>query len=130
MQDQPSAAELIGAVEDFLRDVAMPQLEGHAQFHARVSANALAIVKRELELGPAQTSAELHRLRALLGEDGPLEALNRALCRRIREGDIGLDDADLVAHLWATTLEKVAIDQPNYSGYQRALEEKKGRPTG
>lgn len=126
MQDQPSTAELVGAVEDFLRNVAMKQLEGHAQFHARVSANALAIVKRELELGPAQDAAELHRLRELLGEDGPLETLNRALCRRIREGELGLDDEGLIAHLWATTLDKVAIDQPRYSGYRRALDERKG----
>jgi hypothetical protein len=127
MQDQPSTAELVGAVEDFLRNVAMKHLEGHAQFHARVSANALAIVKRELELGPGQAEDELARLRGLLGQDGDLDALNRELCRRMREGEIALEDD---AHLWATTLEKVAIDQPRYSGYQRALEEQKGRPAG
>jgi hypothetical protein len=27
-------------------------------------------------------------------------------------------------HLWETTLTKLAIDQPKYSGYRRALEEK------
>ena len=29
---------------------------------------------------------------------------------------------DLAAHLWATTLDKLAIDQPSYAGYRRALE--------
>lgn len=130
MHDQPSTAELVGAVEDFMRNVAMKQLEGHAQFHARVAANALAIVKRELELGPEQETDELRRLRDLLGQDGELEPLNRELCRRIRDGEIALDDETLVAHLWATTVEKVAIDQPRYSGYRRAVEDQKARPAG
>jgi len=115
-------AELVGAVEDFMRNVAMKQLQGHAQFHARVSANALAIVKRELEIGPDQDAAELGRLRDLLGVDGELESLNRELCRRIREGEIALEDETLIAHLWKVTLAKVAIDQPKYSAYVSALE--------
>jgi hypothetical protein len=114
-------AELVGAVEDFLRNVAMKQLEGHAQFHARVSANALAIVKRELGAGPEQDAEELERLRDLLGTDGELESLNRELCRRIREDEIALDDEALVAHLWRVTLGKVAIDQPKYSAYVSAV---------
>ncbi len=123
MQDQPTKAELIGAVEDFMRNVAMKQLEGHAQFHARVAANALAIVKREVELGPDQETAELGRLRTLLSEDGDLETLNRELCRRIRKGEFALDDEGLIAHLWSVTLEKVAIDQPKYSAYRKAIGE-------
>ena len=121
--------ELVCAVENFLRNVAMKQLEGHAQFHSRVAANALAIVKRELELGPDQEAAELGRLRDLLGEDGDLEALNRELYRRIRDGEFALGDERLVAHLWQSTLEKVAVDQPRYSGYRRATEGGNSPPT-
>lgn len=124
MHDQPSSAELAGAVEQFLRDVVMKQLEGHAAFHARVAANALGIVKRELELGPAQFAAEKERLEALLGETGSLEQLNRELCRRIRDGAVGTDTPGLVDHLWSTTLEKLAIDQPNYSGYKKSVEDR------
>ncbi len=128
MHDQPTPIELVGAVEDFLRAVAMKQLEGHAQFHARVAANALAIVKRELELGPDQNEAELERLRDLLGQDGDLETLHRALCRRIRDNELALDDEALVAHLWASTLGKVAVDQPRYSGFRRALDNAEASP--
>ena len=124
MHDQPSSAELVGAAEQFLRDVAMKQLQGHAEFHARVAANALGIVKRELELGPKQFAAERKRLEELLDESGELEALNRELCRRIREGEVDMDTPGLGDHLWAATLEKLAIDQPKYSGYQKALEER------
>jgi hypothetical protein len=30
-------------------------------------------------------------------------------------------------HLWVTTLEKVAVDQPTYASYQRALAERSAR---
>ena len=39
---------------------------------------------------------------------------------------LGLESGALVEHLWAATLEKVAIDQPGYSGYTKALEERGG----
>ena len=42
MQDQPSAIEILAAVADFLRQHAMPQLQGHTAFHARVAANVRA----------------------------------------------------------------------------------------
>jgi hypothetical protein len=119
--DPPRLLELVNAVRDFLERQAMPKLEGHTAFHARVAVNALAIVERQLRLGPEAEAAELERLRALLGRDGSLEELNRELCARIRAGEIGLSTPGLGAHLRETTLSKLAVDQPNYSGYQRAL---------
>ena len=117
--DQPSMRELVEAVRDFLEQKAMPELKGHTAFHARVAANALSIVARELEQGPHSAKDELERLRKLLGHDGTLEDLNRELCRRIRAGDFTLDTPGLAEHLTITTREKVAIDQPNYSGLKR-----------
>lgn len=125
MQDQPTAGELVEAVADFIRNHAMPQLQGHAAFHARVAANALDIVKRELEVAPDANTDEQDRLKTLLGKDATLEELNRELCRRIENGEIGIETPGLADHLWKTTLIKLAIDQPNYSGYRRALEENK-----
>ena len=127
MHDRPSAAQLIAAVRDFLEQVAQPQLSGHSAFHARVAANALAIVERELSLGAEQDAAERERLCALLGSDGPLEAQNRELCRAIRAGEIGQGTPGLLDHLRATTLAKLAVDQPNYSAYRRALEREGSR---
>lgn len=121
MHDRPTKSQLVGAVRDFLENVAMKKLEGHAAFHARVAANALAIVERELELGPAQDAAELERLAALLGGVVPLDEGNRELCRRVRSGELGLESPGLVAHLRETTLAKLAVDQPGYSGYRRAV---------
>lgn len=123
MYDPPTTAELVTAVREFLEEHAMPNLEGRNAFHARVAANALAIVARQLELGPESEAGERERLQALLGTEGTLDELNRELCLRIRSGDLAIDDADLVAHLRTTTLDKVAVDQPKYSGYRRALEQ-------
>jgi hypothetical protein len=121
MYDPPSLGELVTAVREFLEEQAMPQLEGRTAFHARVAANALAIVERQLALGPAAEAQERERLRALLGNEGSLEELTRELCRKIRAGAIGAGDAALVEHLRTTTLDKLAVDQPRYSGYRRAL---------
>ena len=123
MQDQPSVVELVGAVRDFLQNVAMPQLEGRAAFHARVAANALGIVERELETAPEADARERKRLETILDRDGTLEDLNRELCTRIRNHKIDLETPTLSDHLWETTLTKLAIDQPKYSGYQKAIQQ-------
>jgi len=119
MMDQPSMRELVEAVRDFLEQKAMPELKGHTAFHARVAANALSIVARELEQGPQSAVDELARLQKLLGHDGTLEELNRELCKRIRDGAFTLGTPGLAEHLTITTREKVAIDQPGYSGLKR-----------
>jgi hypothetical protein len=119
MMDQPSMLELVDAVRAFLEKRAMPELTGHTAFHARVAANALGIVSRELKLGPQLSAEEKERLVALLGMDAPLDSLNRELCRRIREGSVDLDTPGLKEHLIAATRGKVTIDQPNYSGLKQ-----------
>lgn len=120
MMDQPSILELVDAVRAFLEERAMPELKGHTAFHARVAANALGIVSRELRLGAQLGAEEKQRLVQLLGQDGSLEELNRALCRHIREGTIGLETPGLKEHLTAMTRGKVEVDQPNYSGLKRS----------
>ena len=119
--DQPSMLELVDAVRAFIEQRAMPELKGHTAFHARVAANALGIVSRELKLGPAATLEERKRLTALLGHEGSLEDLNRELCRKIREDTIGLESTELKKHLDVTTRDKVEIDQPTYSGLRQTL---------
>lgn len=62
MYDRPSIAELVGAARDFVEQQAMPKLEAHTAFHARVAANALGIVQRQLELGPAAEATASRRI--------------------------------------------------------------------
>jgi hypothetical protein len=121
MREQPTAAELIDAVSEFIsRDVA-PTLTGRLAFHARVAVNALAIVRRELLQGPDADRADAQRLAALLGEAGDPAALTEELCRRIAAGEIAADNPALIDHLWATTLDTLAIDQPGYATYRRII---------
>ena len=120
MREQPTAIELIDAVTEFLRAEAIPALSGRVAFHTRVAANVLDIVRRQLTLGPAAEQSRAERLRALLGHDGDLEALNAELCDLIAGGMIERTDRELIEHLWATTLDTLSIDQPNYATYRRA----------
>src|ERR1700746_941794 len=99
MMDQPSILELVTAVRDFLEQKAMPELKGHTAFHARVAANALSIVARELEQGPRSARDERKRLAPLLGHDGALEDMNRELCQRIRSGEFTPGTPGLAEHL-------------------------------
>ncbi|HEX3919524.1 MAG TPA: DUF6285 domain-containing protein [Caulobacteraceae bacterium] len=124
MQDQPTPAEVIGAVAGFLKNVVAAETTGATSFQARVAANALEMMKRELETAPAEDAAELARFEALLGHGGSLLELNTELSRRIEAGEIDLATPGLKDHLWATTLAKLAVDQPTYGGYRAALAER------
>lgn len=122
MQDQPSAAAILDIAIAHLRDNLAPTLEGRAKFDLRVTISALGLVRRTLELTACSDAAERERLRALLDEDGDLETLNRKLCVRIRDGAVDLSTPGLGEHLRATALEKLAVDQPSYPAYRRAIE--------
>jgi hypothetical protein len=121
MREQPTAAELLDIVAEFLRAEVLPALSGRTAFHARVAANVLDTVRRELALGPAALEGEAERLRALLGRGGDGTELNRELCERIAAGDLDGAAPELLRHLWTTTLDTVAIDQPGYATYRRAV---------
>jgi hypothetical protein len=124
MQDEPTPAELIKAVADFLRADIAPQMSGHAAFKLRVSINALDLVTRQLALEQGSDAAEIARLTQLLGKQGTLGELNRALADRIAKGEADLQTPGLADHLWQTTMDKLAVDQPNYASYKREVEGK------
>ncbi len=119
--DMPRIDELVTGVRDLLRDDVVAQSEGRLSFLARVAANALDIVLRELAMGDEHRRRERERLARLLGRDGALEELRWELVRALRDGRMPLDHAGLASHLRATVVDQVAIDQPGYSGLQAAL---------
>jgi hypothetical protein len=124
MQDEPTPSELIKAVADFLRNDITPAIGGHIAFKLRVAINALDLVTRQLTLESSSDAAEAERLSQLLGRQGSLEEVNRALASRIASGEADLNTSGLADHLWQTTLAKLAVDQPNYAAYRRELGEK------
>ena len=62
-QDRPTAAELLAAIADLLREEVTPVLDKadpRLGFQMRVAANSLAILEREARLGPGADARE-HR---------------------------------------------------------------------
>src|SRR6185503_9023256 len=52
LHGRPTARELLDAVRGYLTEDVMPNTTGRLSFHARVAANMLAIVERELAQRP------------------------------------------------------------------------------
>jgi hypothetical protein len=122
MQDQPTPTEIIAAVARFLKETVATETTGHTSFTARVAANALEMMGRQLTLAPAAEADEQARLESILNTSGTLASLNAELARRIAEGELDPADQAIADHLWTTTLAKLAVDQPNYWGYRAALD--------
>ena len=108
MHDRPTAGELVNAVREFLERDVFPTVEGRVQFLTRVAMNALAIVERELELGPAQAAQHARDL-ASLGVADEAE-----LAAAIRSG--ALDDRadDVRAAVRRTVRAKLEVANPRY----------------
>jgi hypothetical protein len=121
MQDEPTPIELTKSVAEFLRNDITPLISGHQAFKLRVAVNILDLVTRQLTREEGSDAKEVERLCALLGTDGSVTELNRALAERIAKGEVDLATPGLAEHLWATTMDKLAVDQPNYASYKREL---------
>ena len=116
-QDRPTASELLTAIADFLREEATPALdrtEPRLGFQMRVAVNSLAILEREIRLGHDADLREHARLAKLLGHGGTLSELNYELARQLRSGVRDERDPALMAHLEATTADKIAIANPKW----------------
>ena len=124
MQDPPFPPEILAAVARFLKEEVAPAASERLSFQARVAANALEMMRRQLELAPAQEAAERQRLAALLGADGDLKTLTAELSRRLSSGEADLTTLGVADHLWTTALEKMAVDQPSYAAYRASLAER------
>ncbi len=126
MNDRPSATELLAAVERFLEETAVPALEGPAKYHARVAANVVRIVARELATEGEHLAREWEGLGVLLGNETAakpsdcaslreaIAARNDELVSRIRAGDADADPlrAALLDHLARVVADKLDVSQP------------------
>jgi len=111
--DVPSATNLVAAVREFLERDVMAATEGRVAFHARVAANVLGMVERELASGPGTTAAVRTNLATILGQDAPVAALVEELATRIREG-APLDPGTITA-VRETVRAKLAVSNPDYA---------------
>lgn len=110
----PMPAELLESVRHFLRQDVATTADSHTSFMARVAANALGIVQREVLHGPALATEEYNRLQSLLGKDSDLNSLRRDLVATLLQA-MPLDTPGLQEHLRQTVAGQLAIDQPHYS---------------
>jgi aminoglycoside phosphotransferase (APT) family kinase protein len=108
LQGRPAATDLVAAVTHFLRTEVMPATDGRLNFLARVAANALDGVGREMALGP-----ELQRR-----HDARLATFGRsdqaALAAAIRDGEIDADDPALLAAVRAAVTDRLTVANPRY----------------
>lgn len=102
----PTAAELVAAVAEFLETDVRAACTGHVEFHARVAANVLRIVERELLDGSAEPP---QRALASVGySDEP------ALAAAIRAGEFDHRADQLTACLRELVTHRLAIAHPGY----------------
>jgi len=116
----PAATDLMAAVREHLDGKVRPQLSGKDAYDIRVASNLLAILKRELELAPGAEARARERLEALLHLEAGLDELNTVLSERIRNRELDSGSDELLAHLRQSVLDRLSIDNPRYSAYQRA----------
>jgi aminoglycoside phosphotransferase (APT) family kinase protein len=104
---RPTAAELAEAVHGYL-ETRMEAEEGRASFEARVAANALGVVERELRLGPALAAAHATRLAGLGYAD------DAALAAAIRSGALDERWDEVAPALAASARDQLAVANPSY----------------
>lgn len=92
---EPTNAEMVAAVRDWIEASIKPGSQGHAKFEAVVAMNALGIVLRDLEAG--------------------VRAEDKALAEALLSGGTTLAEPGLLARLRRNVLDKCAVDSPKYA---------------
>jgi aminoglycoside phosphotransferase (APT) family kinase protein len=105
---ETSAAELVGAVADWIAAEVKPGAQGRAKFMAAVAINALGMVRRELEAPVAHT--------------------DKALADDLLSGVVTPATPGLLARLRALALAKLANDVPKYPALGVARQKWMKRP--
>jgi len=109
LHDTPPAADLVAAVEDFLRTDVMGAVDGPLKFQTLVAANVLAIIGRELTLGPDQERGHAERLAGLgMSDDAELAAA-------IRSGAMDGRFVEVIDALRPSVADKVAVTNPKWA---------------
>jgi hypothetical protein len=104
----PSAEQLVESVREWLERDVLTATSGRLQFHTRVAINVLAMVERELHLGPTQAAVHRDRLEQLGCGD------ERELADKIRKGDLDHRLSEVRELVWATVKDKLAVANPKY----------------
>ena len=104
----PDARQLLHAVRHWLAEDLGPELEGRSRFHARVAANIVAQVERELVLGLSRSGVRAERLADLGVADGA------ELARVLRDGTLDPDDPAVLTAVRADVVDRLLVANPRY----------------
>lgn len=113
MITHPRTEELAEAVALWIEQI-RPSLDPRNAFLARVAANAMATIRREITEGPAAEAQAVGLMAGLLEHEGTFADLNAELCERIRAGEMTVETPGLLAALTVMAKNQIAIDQPSY----------------
>jgi hypothetical protein len=108
LHGRPTAGELLEAAREFLVDQVMPATDPATSFHTRVAANVLAIVERELALGPAQEARYVEGLRTFG------VASSAGLAAAVAEGDLDGDVDRLTRFLATAVRDQLLVANPRH----------------
>lgn len=100
----PDATELLAAVAEFLRDDVVEATSGRTSFHARVAANVVDMVGRELASRAAYDGTE----------GGLGHGTDAGLAAAVASGDLDDRLADVVAALRPAVVERLRVVNPRY----------------
>ncbi len=104
---RPTAAELVAVVAEFLDNDVRAAIDGPVNFHARVAANVLRIVERELL---DQSTDDVTAALAGLGFSDEAE-----LAAAIRAGDVDDRPDDVLACLRTVVRRRLDVAHPGYA---------------
>ncbi|MEZ5123574.1 MAG: DUF6285 domain-containing protein [Solirubrobacterales bacterium] len=107
MFQEPTVTEMLDAIREHLLDEVVPETSGSVRYHARVSANLLAIIARQLDAGAAQEAS----VAGLLDELGCRSEAE--LAARVRAGELPISPP-IVAAARAIAEAELAVNNPRY----------------
>ena len=118
-EDDAASAEvsvdgLLRAIQSFLIESAAPHLEGRNRFNARVAANALGIVQRELSMGPALQALDENAATQWLSTRETDATIAQQLSRALAKREIQ-DDPAFFNYLKTRQLLVTGINNPKYA---------------
>ena len=108
LHGHPTSAELLDAVSMFLREDVMAGTDGRLNFLARVAANVVDGVRREVLDGPGQERRHRERLAALGLAD------QAGFAAALRCGRLAHDDPAVLAAVRAAVTDRLAVANPRY----------------
>ncbi|MDI7237783.1 DUF6285 domain-containing protein [Leptospira santarosai] len=128
MQDKPTSADLLEAIQDFLMKEVLPQFKDKEllSYKTLVSWNMLGVVSRDIRSGEEALDKELGRLVELLDKSSVFPSTlnekkklahdwNMELLDRIRKEKLSSENSRYWNHVKETVKEKVEITNPRFA---------------